>query len=128
MKLPFRRDVGAALALAESKLDEVDAKIAALETDRQVALRDSDELAPVATLDRAIAEQRAAKATYEARVAVLKDAVRQAHAEASEKDRQVALAAVAKMLEKRVAIAIKLEQAIKDYGDAYFELVAPAHC
>ena len=82
MKLQtFRRDAAAGLATAQGKLAAAEAKIAELEFDRRLALAESDAIEPVAAIDKAIAEQRQAAATYADRVQVLKAAVREHQAE-----------------------------------------------
>ena len=82
MKLQtFRRDAAAGLATAQGKLAAAEAKIAELESDRRLALAESDAIEPVAAIDKAIAEQRQAAATYADRVQVLKAAVREHQAE-----------------------------------------------
>jgi hypothetical protein len=124
MKLPtFRRDAAAGLAIAQAKLAAVEAKIAELEQERQTALAESDDLASVHTLDKAITEQRQAAVTYADRVRLLKAAMRQQQAEQFEQQRQAALAVVAKRLEQQVELAKQVEQAVRDLGDRWSELL-----
>jgi hypothetical protein len=125
MKLPtFRRDPAAGLATAQAALTATEQRIAELEGDRQTALAESDTLEAVALVDSALTKERAAAATYQDRIQVLRGAVKAANEDERQKQYSSALAIVAKRLEARAALAAEMEAALKHTSELWAKLMA----
>jgi hypothetical protein len=124
MKLPtFRSDPAAELAKAQTALTATEAKIAELEQERQTVLAEADTVEPVHALDLQLAGQRAAAQTHEARIQVLRAALKEQQAEQLEQARQAAIAEIEKRLAGQVELAKQVEQAVRDLGDRWEKLL-----
>jgi hypothetical protein len=119
----FRNNPQAGLKKAEAALAGCQAKIAELQSARTTALAEADDVASVHDLDRQIEDQRKAAATYSDRIAVLKAAVAEQQAAEHQKQYAAALAEIEKRLVGQVELAGKVEQAARDLGQHWNQLL-----
>jgi hypothetical protein len=125
MKLPFLKgDPTEALAKARAALAADDAKLAALRIERSAPLAESDDLAPIEAIDREIEALRRAVGIRRDRIGLLEAECREEATEKREKERQTLVDKLVKPKAlDRNAKAARLEQLIKQMGDAYFDLI-----
>lgn len=104
MKIPFKRDVAAALAKARAGLTAAETKIAELEREWPAALVASDDdVDGVRAIERDIADQRSAAAVYRDRITALEIEARQQDRQQREKDKLAEIAGHEKLLARRHA-------------------------
>jgi hypothetical protein len=97
-------------------------RTAALETRRAKQLISSDDVAAIAQTDAAIAAEKHAIAILVEREAALARADRQQARKDREADRTAALKAIVPLLDKRVALATELDQALKNVVALYDQI------
>jgi hypothetical protein len=121
------RDIGTggSIQSAREALAQAEHRLVELQDERARKLADAEGayLAEVDAIDRQIEAQQRAMRTHQDRISALNaEMQRQAQLKA---DRELAdrVAATERALRDRDAIAVKLEAAIRAYGDVYFELV-----
>lgn len=119
----FRTNPQAGLKKAEAALVAAEAKLAELADARAVALRESDDVAAVQQVDKAIDEMRAVADVHRDRIAELKRVVREQQAEETERQRQAALAEVQKRLDAQVELAKEVEAAVRQLGAKWNQLL-----
>jgi hypothetical protein len=124
MKIPFKRHNPAdALKATEAALAETEAKILELGQARTAKLLETDGVDEVSAIDQQLEAQQRAAGIHRDRVIVLKAEVRRQAFERAEQERVARVAVTGKSLAERDAIGAKLETAIRDYGQSYFELI-----
>ncbi len=119
MKIPFKRDVAAALAKARAGLAAAEAKIAELERARPAALVASDDdVDGVRAIERSMAEQRGTAAVYRDRIAVLEIEARQQDRQQREKDKAAEIAGHEKLLARRHAAVVEVQTNLAAFCDS----------
>jgi hypothetical protein len=124
MKLPtFKRDTAGARRQVLEQTAQAASQLAQLRTERQAALLDSD-LETIEKHDAGIAAQERRIATLQEKLRLLTEEQKRERNEEREQARETAVKIIEKKLAGRETLAQKLEAAIKDAGDAYFELTS----
>jgi hypothetical protein len=125
MKIPtFRRNNPAeALQATQTALAEADSKIRGLGEQRAARLLESDGVDEVIALDRQIEEQQKAAGILRDRIAALGGEIRRQGQLAAEREIAARVAETEKALAKRDATAAQLQNAIREFGKHYFDLI-----
>jgi hypothetical protein len=123
MKIPFRRDTSAERRKTLEAAATAAATLAQLRNTRQAALLDSD-LEAIEKHDNAIATVERRIQTLQEKLKLLTAEQKRERQAQQEEDREASIRTISAKLAKREQIAAKLEAAIKDAGDAYFELTS----
>src|SRR5262249_40028463 len=121
MKL-FKADTQGAFDKTRRKLADVEASIAALQASRAEKLAQTDEIAAVQTIDRAIEAERNAVEIYNSRIAILEEQKRAEAYASRELERRKAIAGIEKKLAARQTVAEELERTVDKLGELYFRL------
>jgi hypothetical protein len=121
MKSPFKKDIGAIRRQVLEETSKAASVLASLRSKRQAALIDSD-LAAIEEIDSAISGAERRVSILQERLAALSEQLKVERSEQRESDRDAAVKIIEKKLAVRETLAVKLEAAIKDVGDLYFEL------
>ena len=123
MKLPtFRRDTAALRRQVLEETSQAAATLAKLRAERQAVLIEADSLDAVKRIDDEIAALEKTVAIHQDRLRALAGQLKDERNEQREQDREAAIRTIQTKLAKREQIASKLEVAIKEVGDLYFEL------
>jgi hypothetical protein len=119
----FKRDTSAERRKTLEAASTAAAELARLRSERQAALLDSG-VDEIEKHDNAIAAQERRIATLQEKLRLLTEEQKRERNEQRETDREAAVRNIEKKLAGREVLAEKLEQAIKDAGDAYFALTS----
>jgi len=118
MKL-LRKDPVAALERERERLRAAEARALELERVRKGKLLEAEGFDEIWALDRAIAEQRAAAAAHAERIELLREQVRRQEHDRRLRERAEFIAAKAKQIAARDAVAADLEAALQRVAELY---------
>jgi hypothetical protein len=125
MKLPtFKRDTAALRRQVLEETSQAASRLAQLGTERQAVLIEADSLDAVKRIDDEIAALERTVTIHQDRLRALAGQLKDERQAQREQDRASQIAVIEKKLAGREVLAEKLEQAIKDAGDAYFALTS----
>jgi hypothetical protein len=121
----FKQDPALALAKTEDKIASINANIEALRAKRAERLLEAEDPSEVTKIDAAIEAEGRNLVILADRVLALREEIRRHAFEDREDKRRGAIKKLSTHLDKRAAIAAKLEAAITEVGDLYDQLLAP---
>ena len=121
MKNLFKRNTGEQRRQVLEQTSEAAATLAKLRSNRQAALLDAD-IDALGKHDDGIAAQERRIQTLQEKLKLLTAEQKRERQEQREQDREAAIKVIAKKLDGRETLAVKLESAIEEVGNLYFEL------